>query len=197
MGIQRLDLYWPNNSYKNISPPILVQILTVLTSPPVQVMKEIQDIFYKFLWNGKPDKIKRNVIINNYEEGGLKLLHIESFCKALEMSWLHKLLDPMNMSPWKIVLLSYIEKYGGDKILYLKKEGLASISEKLNPFWRDIFLNLSELLAIKDKQEKDIINILSQPIWIKFNIKRNGKFFIIEKYYYNGAFFINDIISED
>jgi hypothetical protein len=174
-----------------------VQILTVLTSPPVQVMKEIQDIFYKFLWNGKPDKIKRNVIINNYEEGGLKLLHIESFCKALEMSWLHKLLDPMNMSPWKIVLLSYIEKYGGDKILYLKKEGLASISEKLNSFWRDIFLNLSELLAIKDKQEKDIINILSQPIWIKFNIKRNGKFFIIEKYYYNGAFFINDIISED
>ena len=66
---------------------------------------------------------------------------------------------------------------------------MASISEKLNPFWRDIFLNLSEQLAIKDKQEKDIINILSQPIWIKFNIKRNGKSFIIEKYYYNGAFF--------
>jgi hypothetical protein len=26
-----------------------VQILTVLPNPPVQVMKEIQDIFYKFL----------------------------------------------------------------------------------------------------------------------------------------------------
>jgi hypothetical protein len=43
------------------------------------------------------------------------------------MSWLYKLLDPMNMSPWKILLLSYIEKFGGDKILYLKKEGLESI----------------------------------------------------------------------
>ena len=160
-------------------------------------MKEIQDIFYKFLWDGKPDKIKRNVIINNYEEGGLKLAHIESFCKALNMSWLHKLLDQMNMSPWKILLLSYIEKYGGDKILYLKKEGLASISEKLNPFWRDILLNLSELLTIKDEEEKDIINILSQPIWLNFNIKRNGNIFIIEKYCYNGVFFINDIISED
>ena len=48
-------------------------------------MKEIQDIFYKLLWDGKPDKIKRNVIINNYEEGGLKLSHIESFCKALKI----------------------------------------------------------------------------------------------------------------
>jgi hypothetical protein len=50
------------------------------------------------------------------------------------------------MSPWKILLLSYIEKYGEDKILYLKKERLESISDKLNPFWGDILLNLSELL---------------------------------------------------
>ena len=48
-------------------------------NPPAQVMKEIQDMFYKFLWDGKPDKIKGNVIINNYEEEGLKLPHIESF----------------------------------------------------------------------------------------------------------------------
>jgi hypothetical protein len=51
--------------------------------------------------------------------------------------------------------------------LYLTKEGLASISEKLNPFWRDILLNLSELLTIKDEEEKDIINILSQqPLFL-------------------------------
>jgi hypothetical protein len=35
--------------------------------------------------------------------------------------WLDKLLAPMNISPCKFLLLSYIEKYGGDKILYLKR----------------------------------------------------------------------------
>jgi hypothetical protein len=107
--------------------PIVVHILRVLPNPPVQVMIEIQHVFYKLLWDGKPDKIKRNVIINNYEEGGLKLPHIESFCKTLKMYCLLRLLDPMNMSPCKMLLLSYmyIEKYGGDKILCLKKEGLA------------------------------------------------------------------------
>ena len=77
------------------------------------------------------------------------------------------------MSPWKILLLSYIEKYGGDKILYLKKERLESISDKLNPFWRDILLNLSELLPPKDEEENDIINILSQPIWFCSSIVIN------------------------
>jgi hypothetical protein len=109
--------------------PILVHILRVLPHPPVQVMKEIQDIFYILFWDGKPDKIKRNVSINNYEEGRLKLPHIESFCRALKMSWLLRLLDPMNMFSCKMLLLSYmyIEKYWRDKILYLKKEGLAML----------------------------------------------------------------------
>ena len=95
----------------------------------------------------------------------------------------------MNMSPWTILLLSYNEKYGGDNILYLKKEGLESISDKLNPFWRDIFLNLSEMLSPKDEEENSIINILCQLIWLNFNIKRNGICFINDKYCYNGVFF--------
>ena len=54
--------------------------------------------------------------MNNYEEGGLKLPHIESYCYALKMSWIQKLLDPMNHSQWKLLLLDKIEKIGGDKV---------------------------------------------------------------------------------
>ena len=64
-------------------------------------LKEIQNTFYQFLWDGKPDNVRRKVIRNEYKEGGLKFIHIESFCKALKMSWLHKLLGPLNVSPWK------------------------------------------------------------------------------------------------
>ena len=51
------------------------------------------------------------------------------------------------------------------------------ISDKLNPFRRDIALNLSEFLPIKDEEEKNIINIMSQPIKLNFIIKRNKIFF--------------------
>jgi len=48
---------------------------------------------------------------------------------------------------------------------------LESISNKSNPFWRDSLLNFSELLPPNDEEENNIINILSQPIWLNFNIK--------------------------
>jgi hypothetical protein len=57
----------------------------------------------------------------------------------------------------------------------LKKEGLESSSDNLNPSWRDILLNLSE-----DDEENDIINIWSQPIWFTYNTNRNCSVFIIE-----------------
>ena len=69
------------------------------------------------------------------------------------MSWRYKLLNPRNMSPWKKRLLSYTEKYGGNEILYLKRESLESISDKLNLFRRNILLNLSELLPKKMKRK--------------------------------------------
>ena len=56
--------------------------------------------------------------------------------------------------------------YGRYKI-YLKTEDLESISDKLNPFRRDIVLNLSDFLPIKDEEENNIINIMSQPIKAK------------------------------
>jgi hypothetical protein len=48
-------------------------------------LNDIEKIFYKFLWNGKKDKIKRSIIINEYEEGGIKMSNIQSFYKALKM----------------------------------------------------------------------------------------------------------------
>jgi hypothetical protein len=47
---------------KTLALPILVQSLTVLPNPPDSILNDIEQIFYKFLWNGKKDKIKRSII---------------------------------------------------------------------------------------------------------------------------------------
>ena len=49
-------------------------------------------MFYKFLWNDKGDKIKRKVMINDYPEGGLKMIDIASFNKSLKATWIQKYL---------------------------------------------------------------------------------------------------------
>jgi hypothetical protein len=41
---------------KTLALPILFQCRTVLTNPPKSVLNDIEEIFYKFFWNGKNDK---------------------------------------------------------------------------------------------------------------------------------------------
>ena len=53
---------------------------------------EINTLFYQFLWNGKGDKIKRKIMINDYCEGGLKMIDLVSFNKSLKTTWIKKIL---------------------------------------------------------------------------------------------------------
>ena len=52
-------------------------------------------MFYHFLWNGEGDKIKRKVMINEPEYGGLKMKMVDlySFKKSLKTTWVKKYLD--------------------------------------------------------------------------------------------------------
>ena len=64
-------------------------MLSPIQSSP-EAIKEINSIFYNLLWNGKGDKIKRNVMINDYSQGGLKMIDILSFNKSLKATWIKK-----------------------------------------------------------------------------------------------------------
>ena len=58
----------------------------------VHAINEINTLFYQFLWNGKGDKIKRKIMINDYCEGGLKMIDFVSFNKSLKTTWIKKIL---------------------------------------------------------------------------------------------------------
>ena len=36
-------------------------------------LKEIHQLLYNFLWDGRGDKIKRSVMLNEYKDGGLRV----------------------------------------------------------------------------------------------------------------------------
>jgi len=54
---------------------------------------EINALFYNFLRNDNGDKLKRNVIINDYSEQGLKMIDIASFHRSLKTTWIKKYLQ--------------------------------------------------------------------------------------------------------
>ena len=73
------------------------QLVYILSPLPTyyEAIQEINSLFYKFLWSDKVDKIKRNVMINDYPEGGIKVIDKISFNKSLKAVWVKKNLKNM------------------------------------------------------------------------------------------------------
>ena len=56
-----------------------------------------------FLWDDKQPGIKKEVLYNGYENGGLKLPHLDTTLKANKITWVKRLMVADNNCVWKIL----------------------------------------------------------------------------------------------
>ena len=70
-------------------------------------------MFFNFVWDGKGDKVKHDIMINDYENGGLRMIDIKIFNKALKSSWVKKYLNPENQGKWKLLFDYELQNLGG------------------------------------------------------------------------------------
>ena len=139
-----------------------------------EAIKEINTMFYKFLWNDKGDKIKRKVMINDYPEGGLKMIDIASFNKSLKATWIQKYLDPENHSKWKRLFDSDLVRYGGEAILKgnLNKKDINNLTIS-DPFVKEILEIWSEVFFQETIVSDE--HLLSSPLWQNSLIRIQNK----------------------
>ena len=70
-----------------------------MPKPPASDIKKINSMFYKFIWNNKPDKIKGKLINKPYQQGGLKMIDLGIFIEALQPTWVKQYLAD-TVSQW-------------------------------------------------------------------------------------------------
>ena len=93
--VRRLSLITKITVFKSLVASQVIHLLSPLQVNS-QIIKQINDLFFDFLWNSKGDKIKRNVITQNYGNGGLRMIDIKSFNRALKCVWIREYLDEGN-----------------------------------------------------------------------------------------------------
>jgi hypothetical protein len=59
-------------------------------------------MIYKFIWNDKREKVKRETMNKNYLEGGLKMIDIDKYIEAIQIKWIKKLTSK-HFANWKIL----------------------------------------------------------------------------------------------
>ena len=160
---RRLTLLGKISVIKSLLASQLVYILTPLPSN-FKALEEINKLLYKFLWNGKGDSIKRSEMVNNYENGGLKMLDIKTFNCSLKSIWIKTYLDNSD-GKWKRYFDYYLLKHGGKTIF----------SGNLN-------MNDVKHLNIKDEFLFEVLNI-----WVKINYKEFREDFLSSPLWHNSS----------
>ena len=65
---------------------------------------KINKLLFKLLWGFNWERVRRNVLCNNIESGGTKMMHLESYLTALPVKSLLFLFDEIYCSQWKFIL---------------------------------------------------------------------------------------------
>ena len=107
---KRLTLPGKITVTKTLAASQLVNILSSLRTC-FKSLKEINDFLFKFLWNGKRDKIKLSEMIADYGDGGQKMSDIMAFNKSLKIAWIVKYISDDCKSKWDFGI-SFFQKMG-------------------------------------------------------------------------------------
>ena len=60
-----------------------------LPTPSTRIINEINTMFYNFLWDGKPDKMRRSLAKQKIL-GGIGMIDISLFDKSLKLPWIRR-----------------------------------------------------------------------------------------------------------
>lgn len=76
---------------------------------PDNFKKEINQLMWSFIWEGKNDQIKRDVCVLSHEEGGIGMINIDSFINAKHIKSMHKILNS-EVDNWNTIGKWWLQK---------------------------------------------------------------------------------------
>lgn len=166
--------------------------LASVTSVPGYVIHEVEKIIYDFIWNGGKGMIKRSTLINNIEDGGLKMVDIKSMFKALQIKWVQRFNDSIGSSAWKNIFKEFIAPYGGDLIFYCNlTASQVKLWKNIPLFYKNIIISYIELV------QPDKLKVGCQCVWYNHHMLINGKPYFYKKFHNIGIKLISDLFNED
>ena len=89
---------------------------SILKSINKTFIKEVNKLLYGSIWK-RNDKIKCTALINDIEDGGVKMLDIQSMILSQRVIALKRFIEDYN-NPWKSILETFLGNIGGKSILY-------------------------------------------------------------------------------
>ena len=178
---------------KSLALSQLTYLFSVLPNPPNNFMKKLEQTLFKFIWNGKPDKINRDTMYCNKEDGGLKMTNVHNLVDSLKIAWVKRYLDSENLGKWKIIFCKEITNIGGEWIWLCNptKDTDFCYDKLCNAFLSDVIKAWYRL----KKSSNDTIT--DEVLWYNTKIKVNKSTVFYKTWSVKGVNFISDLLYEN
>ena len=157
---------------------------------PEQYIKELERIVWKFIWNGKREKLKRTVLCKPIIKGGLNAPNVRILLKSSGLKWIQRYVNG-NEHTWKLFWEWYMEALGIQLPILLYSNFKLSKQDRVSipVFYLQILDLWSEVGNAKANKE----NFL----WYNQNIVIGGKWIYYESFHQIGIDRVKDLYDKN
>ena len=159
--------------------------MSSLIPTPKEFVSQLNQLLFQFLWNG-PDKVTRRSAINEYSNGGLKVIDFDSMIISLRLAWLKRIVSS-NDGTWKRYLTYHLERFGGLFLFHCNYD-VSILPLNISLFYLELLQWWSEFRDTFSS-EKDWRYIL----WNNKQILINNKTVYYKSYFEAGVVHISDL----
>ena len=168
--------------------PLILYPASVLFIPE-QVIKELDEMFFSFIWPSQKHHVKKEVLIQSIEEGGLKMPDMKTMIKSVKVTWTKRLIGNNNFCK---VAKSVTKINNFNEYLSFKNDA-RYISKEIPQFYKQIFEYWFQLYSSQPISTNDILN---EKLWNNKYILIDEKPVYYKTWHQHGIKIIHDIITQ-
>ena len=164
---RHLTLYGKIMVAKTLGVSLLTYCMMNLPMPK-ELLEVMEDIIYEFIWGGKKKaKIKRDTLVGEKKDGGLKSPNLHMQNSVWKIKWVERILEHRK---WNAIIRHQLREFGGIEYLINCNFKPAKMSINIREFWLEV---LDAFAKINGKSE------IESPEEIKTQIINNNQHILI------------------
>lgn len=172
---------------------------------PDEILRTINTIIFRFLWKKKfnnrraYEKVRRDVICQDFKEGGLKMIDIHDMQVSFAVKWLQKLHSNKNAT-FAVIPIHYYDKLGRDLSVLqsnVKSKYFKGFEYIKASFWRkalEIWLDTNLTQKREDIEDNSIAN---QVLWNNEVVKYRNNVLCWKNWIDHGFIYVEDLFLDE
>jgi exonuclease III len=161
-----------------------------VTNTPKKAISEINNIIQNFIWKGKQAKIAQKTLIQNIDNGGLKLCHFETKVSSLMLSWVKRLTTSFpqkwTLLPKKFYSCPNLKTYFNSNHKLLHDKNIPIFYKNIH----EIYMKYFKLEPI------NFTEILNESLWLNQRIKTTQGHIYIKSWESNNILTVRNLFNE-